>query len=277
MKTICSLIALISLCLTGRGQTNCTLFTNPRCALACRLYNASDSFGQGWRKSQEYLDSAIHLCPEYADAWHEISVPYLKRGDFLTWRKYIDVAVALKPEVYLLTRGWCRFKFLRDYEGALDDFKKNDTITNFTPGQTGDGSYNTYVVMAICERELGHYPESFIYFSKGIDSVYQNKGIAWVGLYDYVHRAVARIRLGDYKSALSDLDSENKKYESYAETWYYMGIVYRFTDRIKEAKACFEKAKRLFNGEGYHFSDPYCEMTDAIYLSDIDKALQSVP
>jgi tetratricopeptide (TPR) repeat protein len=276
MKMIRILLFLSCIRFAAAGQSNCTLFTDPRCALACRLYNASDSFGQGGRKSQQYLDSAIHLCPGYADAWHEISVPYLKRGDFLTWRKYIDVAVSLKPEVYLLTRGWCRFKFLRDYEGALDDFRKNDTITHFNPGQTGDGSYNMYVVMAICERELGHYPEAFHYFSIGIDSIVRQKGSDWVGLYDYVHRAVARIRVGDYKGALSDLDSENRKYDNYAETWYYQGIVFRLTGQKPEAKASFEKARRLFNGEGYHFTDPYCEMTDAIYLSDIDKALLSV-
>jgi len=259
--------------LESAGQSNCSLFKDPRCALACRLYNASDSFGQGTRKCQQYLDSAIRLCPEYAEAWHEISVPYLKRGDFLNWRRYMDKAVELKPWLYLGNRGWCRYKFLKDYEGALSDLKRLDTLLQFEPGPSGDGSYDLHIVMALCERELGHYPEAFAYFSKGIDSVYDKKGMEWIGNYDYLHRAVTRIRIKDFTRALSDLDKQIVKFGRYAETFYYRGIAFRATGMEEAAKASFEKARLLFTKDGYHFTDPYCEMADAIYLADIEKEL----
>jgi tetratricopeptide (TPR) repeat protein len=276
MKPFILFFSILLFCLNSNAQTNCTLFTDSNCARACRLYNEADKFYQGSRMCQYYLDSAMRLCPGYAEAWHEFSVPFLKRGDFFTWRKYMDKAVALKPRDYLGTRGWCRFKFLRDYEGALDDLKRYDTITQFNPGQSGDGIYNLYIIMALCERELGNYTEAFYWFSKGIDSIYNAKGIYWIGFYDYVHRAVTRIKMNDYAGALADLEKQRDKNDKYAEAWYYKGVALQLTGRKQEAKSCYEKAKQLYVAGGYHFTDTYCEILDAVYLSDIVKALKNL-
>ena len=259
--------------LQSTGQTNCSLFTDSNKIKACRFYNASDSLAQGTRACENVLDSALYYWPGYAEAWHEKSVPYLKRGDFLHWRKYVDKAVALKPMEYLGVRAWCRFKFLHDYEGALSDLLQLDTLTQFNPGQSGDGSYDLHIVMALCERESGHYKNAFHYFSIGIDSVLRRKGIEWVGLYDYLHRAVMRMRIKDYTGALSDLDRQIDKYPKFAETYYYRGQVLLLTGHKEEAKMAFDKSKLLFISEGYHLHDPYCEMFDEVCLEDIENAL----
>lgn len=273
MKKALFILLLACTCVISTAQTNCSLFTDSSCARACRLYNTAVKYPQGSRMCQVYLDSAIQVCPGYAEAWREAGVPYLKRGDFLTWRKYIDQAVLLKPRAFLGIRGWCRFKFLKDYEGALEDLKRYDTISNFYPGNTGDGTYSLYVVMALCERELGNYSQAFAWFAKGIDSIYIREGMGAIGLFDYLHRAVTKIRIKDYTGALADLDSQMSKYEKYVETWYYKGIVLRMTNRREEAKNCFKEAKRLFLGAGYQMSDPYVEVLDAVYLSDIEEML----
>jgi len=262
------LLSAASLC--SRGQTNCLLFKDSSHIKACRLYNATDSFPQGSRICQQYLDSAIRICPDYAEAWHEISVPYLKRGDYRSWRKYMDRAVELKPLAYTATRGWCRFKFLRDYEGALIDLQKADTLSGFQPGQSGDGSYNLYVVMALCERELGNYTAAARYFALGIDSVRARKGKTWLGLFDYLHRAVMEIKLKNYDKALSDLDLQSEIFDRYAETEYYRSIVLIATGHPQQARVSLERARQLFITDGYHLSDPYCEMLDEVHLGDIE-------
>jgi tetratricopeptide (TPR) repeat protein len=259
--------------LQSHAQDNCSLFTDSSKIKACKFYNASDSLPQGSALCQQTLDSALYYWPGYAEAWHEKSVPYLKRGDFLSWRKYVDKAVLLKPQTFLSARGWCRFKFLRDYEGGLDDLKRLDTLTQFNPGQSGDGNYSLYIVMALCARELGHSAEAFHYFSLGIDSALAQKGLEWIGLYDYLHRAVARMKIKDYAGALLDLDLQVKKYPNFAETYYYRGQVLLSLGRKEAAKKAFEKAKALFVSEGYHLSDPYCEMVDEVYLEDIEEAI----
>jgi tetratricopeptide (TPR) repeat protein len=274
MKILTYLFLLTIFCSTSSAQNNCSVFTDSSFVRACRLANASNEFAQGSRNCQLYLDSAIRICPNYAEAWREFGVPFLKRGDFYTWRRYIDRAVQLKPRDFLGIRGWCRFKFLKDYTGALEDLKRYDTITNFNPRQTGDGVYSLYIVMALCERELGNYHEALSWFAKGIDSMLIQKGDYGIGLFDYLHRAVLKMKMKDYAGALSDLEKQIRKYEKFAENWYYKGLVLQTMNRQQEARDCFDKARRLFVSDGYHFSDPYCEVTDVVYLSDIDEAIR---
>ncbi len=207
-----------------------------------------------------------------ADAWNEIGVPYLKRGDFATWRKYVDKAVALQPGRFMDIRGWCRFKFLRDYEGALEDLERFDSLTHYSTKRTGDATYSLNIVMALCERELGNYAGASLYFSKGIDSVIAARGKAYLGQFDFLHRAVLKLKLQDYSGALADLDRQEKLNRNYVETSYYRGMAYRSLGKHKLAKKYFSHAARLYK-EGFHMSDPYCEMLDAVYPSDVEEAL----
>ncbi|OQP59555.1 hypothetical protein A3860_37210 [Niastella vici] len=259
----------------GRSQTNCQVFKDSCHIKACLLYQQAGNFGQGTRQSQQYYDSAIRVCPDYAEAWSEISVPYLKRGDFYNWRKYLDKAVALKPYPYLGTRGWCRFKFLRDYEGALKDLRRFDTLSGFNPSYSGDGNYHLYNVMALCERELGNYRQALQYFTLGIDSMRTKQGDAWVGFSDFLHRAVTKMRIKDYTGALSDLDQQMKKYDNYAEIYYYQGLVFEAIHREKEAMTSLEKA-RTMAASGHHLADIYCEMQDEVFVEDIDAAIERI-
>jgi len=96
---------------------------------------------------------------------------------------------------------------------------------------------NFTMLPIVCRRDLG------------IDSAMAKKGVEWVGLYDYVHRAVTRIRVKDYTGALSDLDLQQKKYSKFAETFYYRGQALLALGRKEEARVAFEKAKTLFVSE----------------------------
>jgi len=273
LKKINLLLLLMTTVFWCRAQTNCRVFTDSCHIKACLLYNAADTFAQGTRKSQQYYDSALRICADYAEAWRAISIPYLKRGDYYTWRKYLDKAVSLKPRLFLGIRGWCLFKFLRDYEAALHDLQSFDTLTDFHPSYSGDGNYHLYVVMAICHRELGNYQQAFHYFSLGIDSIVSQQGEKWVGLSDYLHRAVTKIRTKDYTGALSDLDRQMKRYDNYAEIYYYQGLILQLMHRNKEALTTLQKARALA-GTGHHLSDIYCEMPDEVFIDDIDEAIK---
>jgi hypothetical protein len=275
MKKIKLLYLFVWIPAAVAAQYNCTIYTDSSHARACRLYNATDSFYQGSVQCQYYLDSAIAICPGFAPAWHEKSVPYLKRGDFITWRKLIDKAVDLDPLSFLQYRGWCRFKFLRDYEGALSDLQRFDTLTGFSHTSSNDGNYELHVVMALCERELGHPDAAFRYFAIGIDSVGRESGFSAIGLYDYLHLAVTKLKAGDAAGAILALQRENAKYDKFAETWYYLGMACLLTDKKELAKTYLLHARALMNDQSgkYHMYDIYCEMPDTIYESDIDAAL----
>ncbi|MBO9202175.1 MULTISPECIES: tetratricopeptide repeat protein [Niastella] len=275
LKKLSLLLLWLTVIQWCRSQTNCRVFTDSCHIKACLIYNAADSFHQGTRLSQQYYDSAIRTCPDYAEAWRAISVPYLKRGDFFTWRKYLDKAVALKPFPNLGIRGWCRWKFLRDYEGALTDLRQFDTLSGFHPANSGDGYFNLYIVMAICEREQGNYQQAFHYFSLGIDSVLKQQGDKWIGFSDYLHRCVTRMRIKDYTGALLDLDLQIKKYDNFAEIYYYQGLIFHLLHREKEAITILEKAEALLTAN-HHLSDIYCEMPDEVFMEDIEEAIDRI-
>src|SRR5690606_21534705 len=94
---------------------------------------------QGARRSQLLFDEAIKLCPGFDFAYYEKSVPYLKRGDFITWRRLMDMAVELNPKRNLGDRGWCRYQFLRDYQGAIQDIEKLDSLVIYDIGFSVNG------------------------------------------------------------------------------------------------------------------------------------------
>jgi tetratricopeptide (TPR) repeat protein len=263
--------AVILLPAAATAQYNCSIYKDSSYARACRIYNyAGDSLIQGSAKCEHWLDSAIATCPGFAPAWHEKSVPYLKRGDFVTWRRILDKAVDLDPRQFLAYRGWCRFEFLRDYAGAMEDLRRFDTLSEFSHTSSNDGDYELHLVMALCERELGDTGAAFHYFGVAMDADSTN-----AGLYGWLHLGVTRLGVRDYRGAIAALEHENRVYEQFADTWYWLGRVYLATGQRALAKKMFLHAMELMNDHSgrYHLHGPYCEKLDAIYASDIDAAL----
>lgn len=264
---------LLTIVITGyiirlNAQTNCLVFKDAAHIKACELYNEAINHPQGSKESQQLFIQSINSCPTYAPSLHEMSVPYLKRGDFHTWKILIDKAVNADPEGYLGTRGWCYFKFLRDYPNALKDLKRLCDLKKGQPGYSGDGDYNLLIVMGLCEREMGNYKQAISYFDQGIKSR--------PGLYDYLHRGVTKLRMGDYKGAMADIEKEIAIYKKLADAYYYVGMIQKHLEDNSLARLNFNRAKDLFTKTGYHLNDPYCELQDQVYLSDIEQQLQKL-
>jgi tetratricopeptide (TPR) repeat protein len=253
------------------AQYNCSIYKDSAHARACRIYNyGGDTLPQGSAQSQYWLDSAIAICPGFAPAWHEKSVPFLKRGDFVTWRRILDKAVELDPRTYLPYRGWCRFEFLRDYAGAIKDLQRYDTLFEFSHTTSNDGDYELHLVMALCERELGDTAAAFHYFGVAMDA---DSSIA--GIYGWLHLGVTKFGIRDYKGAILALEHENRVYDQFADTWYWLGRATLATGQKAQAKKIFLHAKELINDHSgrYYIHGVYCEKLDTIYESDIDAAL----
>lgn len=265
-------LLLIAACfnaITARAQMNCNAYTNDTARFrACQYYNHAASLQQGSRLCQLLLDSAIMACPTFAAAWREKSVPYLKRGDFATWRKWMDEAVRLEPRNYLFNRGWCMFKFLRDYTNALQDIMEYEQLTGGQHSTSTDGVYDSRVVKAICMRETGDV--------KGAIAVFQQyfTDKKTPGLYDYLHSGVTRMKANDLKGALQDFRKETTIYRELADTYFYIGLVQEQLGQSAAARQSFQKAKKLFTGEGFTMYDIYAGFTDQVYLLQIEEKLR---
>jgi tetratricopeptide (TPR) repeat protein len=268
------LLLLSLLCSDTYAQPNCLLFPEESpCRKACKITEIASELSQGSKYSQELFDIAISLCPNMAFAWVEKSVPYLKRGDFATWRRLLDKAVELDPAQYLGYRAGCLFDFLRDYKNALKDLERLEEITG-SPlvGHTANGDYDLNIVKAICLRELGLINNSLLTFESCIINKEKND---LVGLYDYYHYGVTLYNLKRYNESLIQFEKQVRRYESFAETYYFLGLVNEEKGDRTSAVKYFETSLEKYTKSGYHRKDPYCIMPDQIFLADIQKKLNA--
>lgn len=255
------------------AQTNCSVYNDKTHKTACELYNSAIQYSQGSRQSQQLFLESLKACPSFAPSLHEMSVPYLKRGDFYTWKLLIDQAVVSDPTGYLGDRGWCLFKFLKDYQNSYNDLNRLYQLTNGQPGYSGDGDYDLQIIMALCKREMGDNKTAILIFNKCIS---EHEKQQRVGLFDYLHRGVTYLAMRDYKAAITNFNLEIRKYEKLADTYYYLGLTYLKLHQKTKALLCFNKSQILFTKTGYHRSDPYCEEPDQVYLSDIKQQINSL-
>jgi Flp pilus assembly protein TadD len=262
--------------LTLRAQSvNCTLYpAGTPCRQACELYESPPPEPrQGSAASQQLFDRILTLCPDFAPAWHEKAVPYLKRGDFATWKQLIDEAVRRQPRQYLAYRGWCYFHFLRDYEQAAADLTQVVTEAQGQPRYNNDGDYDLRTVLALCRRELGDRTGALALLT---DCIEAGEAQQRVGLYDYLHRGVTRLQAGDYAGAIRDLTREQRQVRQLAETHYYLGVAYQRQGQPALARQQLTLAQTLY-AQGHYRHDSYSESVDAIYAGDIQLALAQLP
>ena len=258
----------------SQSQPDVKEVNKDNCHVAAKIFSEEiEKLRQGSARCEWLLDSVIKLCPANADYWYEKGVAYAKRGDFATWSFYIDKAVGIFPYYYLGLRGWYTWKFLKDYHAAYADFLQSELINSSSVYSAADFLITTW--LGICHLEFKHNDSALYYFNKSIDSTILKRGPQHVGLYDYLFRAITKIRLEKYEEALVDLDIQNRKTEKNADGYYYKGLVLMKMNKKEEALNNLKKAFDLFTKDGYHQNDPYCEMPFEIYLSDISKAIHA--
>jgi tetratricopeptide (TPR) repeat protein len=270
MKILYLLLFLFLQTLPSGAQINCNVYKwagDTACYRACQIYETASHTRQGSRFSQMLYDSVIALCPSFDMAYMEKAVPYLKRGDFVTWRIWIDKAVALNPKEQLGYRGWCRYQFLRDYAGALTDLEALEKIKQPDIGYSVNGDYHLMIAKALCYKGLGQK-------EKAIQAIETQLAIPGYepGYYDYLHLAVLKIETGKSQEAIPILEKQLALSAGFAETYYYLALVYKQFDQRPQMLENLVLANKLYQ-EGRHRSDPYDNPDDRIYREDIEKAL----
>lgn len=239
-----------------QSQVNCNVMQSDDCKKACELFNYWGEY-QGLRESQEGFDKAIELCPNFANSYMEKSVPYLKRGDFISWKVLIDKAVNLDPAKYLGYRGWCRYQFLRDYKGAIVDIEALEKIypTGYL-GYSANGDYELHIAKAICYSALGQKDKAISIIENQLAKKEHN-----VGLFDYYQLGVTYFELSKYDKALENFEKQSKQYD-FAENIYFKSKVAKirnkdYLDLKKMALKSYDEGKTIKDGYTHHFNKVY--------------------
>ena len=220
------------------------------------------------RAYQEALDEAIKKCDYFSHAYRHKSVAYLKSGDFLTWKILMDKAVELDPEEHLAYRGWCRYQFFRDYQGAIDDIEKLDALINYDIGFSQNGDYHLHIARGLWYKALGKESEAIAIIEKQLAEESHSPG-----LYDYLHLGVLYLEKNEIDKAIEAFNLQAENYP-YAENQFYLGLAHKakgnfpeYLAYLKNAKAMYVKRERVF--------DVYSQPMDKIYLQEIEAELKN--
>lgn len=262
---ILTVLLLCLLCGNASAQINCNFYkeqNQTECYTACLKALRATSL-QGTGVSQHLFDEAISLCPSLDYAYFEKAVPYLKRGLFLEWRQLIDRAVYFNPIGYLGYRGWCRFQFLRDYRGALEDIVLLDSLTEGNIGYSQNGDYHLNTVRSLCHRALGEKVLAIEVLEKQLQSPAYSPGP-----YDYLHLGIMKIQTGHASLGLKLLLKQKEINPYLAESHYYVAVAMLQLDQIEDAKNHLNRAQELYS-KGYRMTDPYTHPVDKIFQDDI--------
>lgn len=242
------------------AQVNCNAVEGENCKKACGLYNwASDL--QGFAESQEGFDKAIELCPDFSHAYMEKAVPYLKNGNFVTWKILIDEAIVSDPKTYLGYRGWTKFQFLRDYKGAIQDL---EGLKKYEPGDLGrsqNGDYNADVVRAMSYSALGQKEKA----AGIIERLLAARGYT-KGMFDHYQLGITCFELGRYDRVLENFEKQSKEYD-FAENIYFKSKVSKI--RNKDYLDLKKLALRTYD-EGKTMKEVYTHQFNKIYRQQIE-------
>lgn len=251
------------------AQPNCQAFKYLGNALrykACKAAEKRAGHYQFSRAYQEALDEAIAIDSTFAFAYRAKSTAYLKSGDFLEWKALMDKAVQYEPSAQLDYRGWCRYQFFRDYQGAIEDIELLDSLIDYDIGHSVNGDYHLHIARALCYKALGQADRAITIIEEQLqDSTY------FLGIYDYLHLGVLYLEKKEYDQAIMALQ-EQEKQNDLAENRYYIALAYKAKGNLASHARELEVAKKKYLN-GQKMFDPYVEPMDKIFLQDIEREI----
>jgi len=253
-------LTLVSVVFINSGPPNCNIYKQDEaCYKACLEAEKAIKHGQGSKASQIHFDKSIEACPTFEYSYYEKSVPYLKRGHFIEWKMLMDKAVELKPAEYLGLRGWDRYQFLRDYQGAIDDFEALEAIATYDIGHSVNGNYHLKIAKAFCYKSLGQKEKALKIIEEQMAKEDHN-----VGAYDYLHLGVLYLENQQYPKAIEAFKKEVELNDYLAETYYYWGLTELKLGNNQEYKSLIEKAVQYYE-QGKFYSDSYTHPMDKVF------------
>lgn len=229
---------------------------------ACIVAEESGYHYQFSKRYQEIYDEAIDICPYFSTAFQAKSTAYLKSGDFLTWKKLMDEAVRLNPTEHLGYRGWCRYQFFGDYQGAIKDIEELDRLSKYDIGHSVNGDYHLNIAKAICYKALGDKEKAIDIIEKQLADKQHSSGI-----YDYLHLGVLYLETKQYPKAIDYLTRQIEA-NTLAESHFYLAKAYKGVGKVDKYYEHLREAEKLYQA-GRNMFDPYSVPCDKVYLEEI--------
>lgn len=270
MKYYSILLSIFSVSIAV-AQPNCEAFKYYGDTLKYEACKKAMEIKGHYQFSQQYqtiLDESLAIDSTFDYAYWAKSIAYLKSGDFLTWKKLIDMAVSYNPAEHLGYRGWCRYQFFNDYKGAIEDIEKLDSLVNYNIGHSQNGTYHLNIAKGLCYKALGEKQKAIDIIESQIKL---NEEENFAGPFDYLHLGVLYLETKQFEKAI-ELFKKQSESNELAENQYYLALTYKELRDLEAYTGSLEKAKELYVA-GRIMSDPYSNPMDKIYLNTINEEI----
>lgn len=271
MKKKLLILSLFFLALAGYSQDNCNVYLwegDTAKFNACEYLQNAPGYFQLRREHHVIRDSAIKIAPHYDYPYWSKSIAYLKTGDFIGWKKLIDKAVELNELKHLGYRGWCRFQFFRDYEGAISDLERLEEIMGTTDtGICQNGKYHLRVAMGLCYKMIGEKQKALEIIKSQIDA-----DPDFVQLFDYLHLGVLYFEMNQLDEAKRSFQLQ-ETINPLAETAFYQSQLAQKEGDSNAALKYAELALERHKQRRFMY-DPYGHQVDKVYLSQIEDQIE---
>ena len=212
------------------------------------------------QKNKELSVRVENFESQNSKEYKQYSIRLNKAGDFENGFKYLNKAVELDPKLHLGYRGWIRLRKMRDYDKALVDFDRLDSLTpNFVDAPWGE---DIDFLRGECYFGKKDYSEALKLFDRHI----KNQKEGWADVYSFVYLGLCEYELGNYQKAISEFQRALDQFEYTPESYFGMAKAYAKLGENEKAK------ENLINAENnmhYKRDDMYNEFLNEIYLSEI--------
>jgi tetratricopeptide (TPR) repeat protein len=142
-----------------------------------KLLDSLSAYPQVSIQSDLYYKLVLEKYPNTQEAYVSRSVAYNKGGEHATGFAMLNRAVELAPIENLGYRTFVKLYMMHDYEGALRDCLRLDSLTSYAkPGVWGE---DLDMVVGLCYLQLSDFPKARLRFTNSINEVTKRSGKQW--------------------------------------------------------------------------------------------------
>ncbi|UTW62171.1 hypothetical protein KFE98_19540 [bacterium SCSIO 12741] len=249
IKSTLLLFAVIGLFQTSWAQGNCLLYPEGSGERkACELSYKAIEHRQGSIESQILFDSAITVGPNFAYAYCEKAVPYMKRGKIGEGMKLLNKAVELDPITYQCYRAYWYFSF-HSYQACIEDVESYLAREGSYPQYSPGGEIGMKLILSICYAKTDSLQKAVLTAQEAIAEL---KSEEFAGTYDFYTLGVLLYQNGQFEEAETAFQKQVKLYDRLANSYYYLGLIKKEQKQMNEATAYFQTAQEKASGkQGY--------------------------
>lgn len=242
----------------------------PGMEITQKLLDSLSAYPQVSMQSDLYYQLVLEKYPNTQEAYVSRSVPYNKAGDHATGFAMLNKAVELAPIENLGYRAFVKLYMMHDYEGALQDCLRLDTLTAFAkPGVWGE---DMDMVIGLCYLQLSDLEKAQQRLSQSINRVTKTTGKDWNSPRAFLYLAITLMKEKAYAEAIKVLDELVQLNPNFSEAYYYRAKAFSLKHDVKNAAASQEKCKEVFKKYGAE-KNSYYELPYQLYPSMLAETL----